>query len=304
MNDMTTSLDSRLVLNPAIQLIRSTNDEVIVRFGSRGRASRRIVDPRRRGILSDLAFSFDNGASRHSVLTQYGEEGAELLEALVNNGVLVPADDLDFGFLTIGYGTAIPDIDSLAVIGEGKFAVECTRLLEDALGDKVAISVSSKIEVSEQPADFTVCVADSPNIGLFYDMNEYALSYGVPWHGGYLDGPEIVVGPLFVPAETGCYHDFDVMEEAGRSMKLNHLYMKMNGSASIPTQIPAFVASLAASYLTSSILQHILGVGSHLEGNFLRIDLDRLEIIRQRATRLARCPACTENRADIRSPFL
>ena len=60
----------------------------------------------------------------------------------------------------------------------------------------------------------------------------------------------------------------------------------------------------AASYITSSVLQELLGVGSHLEGFFLRIDLDRLEVIRQKLTRLARCPACALERPNLRHPFL
>lgn len=295
---------ARLATNPALHLIRSTNDEIIVRFGSRGRATQRIADSQRRGILADLLFLFEDGARCDEVCERFGGDGEELITSLLKSGVLVPESELAFGFHIAGYGTAIPEISSLNVIGEGRFAGECFRLLNDALGKKVAVKTIPQIEVDSEPADMTVCVADSPATGFFYDMNEYALSYNAVWHGGYLDGPEILVGPLFVPGETGCYHDFDVMEESGRSMKLDHLFMKMNGASAVATQVPEFVASLAASYLTASVLQHVLGVGSHLEGHLLRIDLDRLEIIRQRATRLARCPACNENRPDIRSPFL
>lgn len=301
---MNTNPDTQLVLNPALRIIRSTNDEIIVRFGSRGRSSRRISDTKRRGILSDIVFGFNERTSLDDVCKRFGEAGRELLLGLLEGNVIIPESDLAFGFLAAGYGITDPEISSLTVIGEGRFAAECTRLLHDALGEKITISEQSKIKVDVEPADFTVCVSDSPNTAFFYDVNEYALSYGAIWHGGYLDGPEVIVGPLFVPGETGCFHDFDVMEEAGRSMMIDHLYMKMNGASAIPTQVPAFVPSLAASYLTSSVIQHVLGVGSHLEGEFLRIDLDRLEIIRQRATRLARCPACTENRPDIRNPFL
>ena len=59
---MTTAIDTRLIQNPAIRLIRSTDDEIIVRFGSRGRASRRISDSSRKGILADLVFAFEDGA--------------------------------------------------------------------------------------------------------------------------------------------------------------------------------------------------------------------------------------------------
>ncbi|MFC0265535.1 hypothetical protein [Alloscardovia macacae] len=300
------SIDSNVVYicNPAVKLIRSTNDEIIVRFGSRGRASRRLTDTQKRGILSDVMRAFEVGATIKNVKEEFEEDCSDLITGLVDGGVLVPKTDADFGFFVAGYGVQSCLIRTLNIIGSGKLAEESFRLVSDALGKQVIVKLQSEIDVTECPADFTLCVADSPNIGLFYDMNEYALSYNAVWHGGYMDGPELVIGPLFIPQETGCYHDFDVIEEAGRSMKIDYLYSKMNGAAEIPTQIPLFVTSLAASYLTSSIVQYALGLGSYLEGHFLRIDLDRMEIIRQRAVRLVRCPACSENRPDIRSPFL
>ena len=58
---MNTNPDTQLVLNPALRIIRSTNDEIIVRFGSRGRSSRRISDTKRRGILSDIGLFIIEG---------------------------------------------------------------------------------------------------------------------------------------------------------------------------------------------------------------------------------------------------
>ena len=299
-----TKTEDLLVLNPSVQIIRSTDDEVVVRFGSRGRSSQRINDGKRRGVLSDVVFAFAGGAPSSDVVAAHGPAAQDIVDDLRSRGILLAEADQRFGFLTAGYGSSEVSVSSLAVVGEGALTQHCARFLSDALAGRVEVARVPALAPQDEPAEFLVCVADAPSLGFFYDVNEYALTHGVAWHGGYLDGPELVAGPLFRPGVTGCYHDFDVMDEAGRSMKIDHLFMKLNGGPAEPAAVPEFVGALAASYITSSVLQELLGVGSHLEGFFLRIDLDRLEVIRQKLTRLARCPACALERPNLRHPFL
>jgi hypothetical protein len=70
------------------------------------------------------------------------------------------------------------------------------------------------------------------------------------------------------------------------------------------TALPLFAADLAASYAAASIVQHASGRGSFLEGSFLRIDLERLEIIREQLLQMPRCPACIQNKPHLRHPFI
>lgn len=65
--------DTTHILNPAMQMTRSTDDEVIVRFKSRGRSSRRLRDESSRGVLADLVFAFDGGSTLARAESAYGE---------------------------------------------------------------------------------------------------------------------------------------------------------------------------------------------------------------------------------------
>ena len=294
----------RLVLNPALRVTRGSDDELVIRQGSRGRSSQRITDEARRGVLADLTFAFGEGAR---VADLEGPVPADLLEGLVERHVLISEEDASFAFLTAGLGVApgACRLTCVAVVGTGTLAEVTARMVRDALPDHVAVLMPATPDAldDDDPADVVVAVADRPDTAFFFDVNEFALTTGVPWHAAHLDGTEAVVGPLYRPGATGCYHDFDVLDEAGRSMRVDHVFTKLTGTQS-RGRVPLYAASMAASYLTTSLLQDAFGLGSYLEGALLRLDLDRLEVIRQQLSRLARCPACMEGRPDVRHPFV
>jgi len=298
--------ETRFIINPSLRVIRGSDNEIIVRHGSRGRSSQRIVDERERGVLADFVTAFAAGAAYKDVVQQFsGQEVEDIFQGLIDQGVLIECDKSHYAFLVAGLGTKLPEprVKHLRVIGSGALADAFLKMMEDTLRDTIMITRSENVTMDDEP-HMIVCVSDSPNLPLFYDVNELALSYGIRWHAAYVDGPEVIVGPLYVPGMTGCFHDFDVIDEAGRSMRIDYLYGRMGTPVNGDGKLPLFVANMGASYLTASVLQDLFGVGSFLEGYFLRIDLDRMEIIRQKLSRLARCPACMGSRPDIRHPFL
>lgn len=294
------------MINPALQVFRGSDNEIIVRFGSRGRSSRRIADDTKRGVLADFVTCFARGASYADAKEHFADHDVEdLFHGLIEHGVLIESDKARYAFLAAGLGSTPPETaaEHISVVGSGAIAEAVVPMLQEVLAETVEVGQSPHIDVHSD-ADLIVCVSDTPNLPLFFDVNEFAMSNDIRWHAAYADGPELVVGPLYVPGMTGCFHDFDILDEAGRSMRVGHLYGKMGTPLNGAQRLPTFVAGMAASYLSASVIQDLIGSGSFLEGHFLRIDLDRMEIVRQQLSRLARCPACIEARPDLRHPFL
>lgn len=292
-----------LVLNPALRVLRASDDEIVVRHGSRGRSGQRIRDDERRGILADLALSFSHPRAPE---TSGSEATAELLGSLLDAGVIVPESEASFGYLIAGLGRPLPppSVESVHVVGEGQVADAAAAQVSEAVGAAVPVVRATRPDDLDD-AEFILATADTTSLSFFFEINEYALTHGVRWHAAYVDGPEIVVGPLYIPGVTGCFHDFDVLDEAGRSLRIDHLYGKLVDGGNTPAgPLPLFVAHLAAGYLVTSVLQDIYGQGSFLEGYSLHIDLDRMEVIRRMLSRLARCPACQDQRPDLRHPFI
>ncbi|MBD2760689.1 TOMM precursor leader peptide-binding protein [Yimella sp. cx-573] len=289
------------VVNPALRVIRSSGDEIIVRHGSRGRSTQRFSDPEAGGVLSDLVARFSEPTALSTIES---ERDQELLRELVESGVLIPHSQTSYSRLVAGLGRPTQPVTAdVALVGEGVIAQELARCLADALPDAGITTVGAVSDLEADP-DVLIAASDTPDIGFFFDVNEYALTTAVRWHAAYVDGPECVVGPLYRPGYTGCFHDFDVMDESGRSLRVDHVYAKMQKAQPHSAPVPLFMAQLVSGYLTMSVLQDLCGEGSFLEGSFLRIDADRLEVIKQQLTRLARCPACMENRPDLRHPFV
>ncbi|APF40853.1 hypothetical protein [Neomicrococcus aestuarii] len=296
-------LGEGLVLNPALKVIRASNDEVIVRHGSRGRSTQRFTDPEANGVLGNLVELFHEPYAVESLSTEHEQI---LARELAENGVLVPQSQLRYAFLVAGLGRPVEEVTgTYAIIGEGVLAQEVARSLQDALPSVQFTSLSSVSEISDDP-DFIIAVADTPNLGFFFDVNEYALTTKTRWHAAYVDGPEAIVGPLYDPEHTGCFHDYDVLDESGRSLRVDHMYSKFQPEEGQAPEhkMPLFLAQLVAGYLTLSVVQDALREGSYLEGEFIRLDTDRLEVIKQQLSRIARCPACMENRPDLRHPFV
>lgn len=102
------------------------------------------------------------------------------------------------------------------VIGDGAVATEITRLFTRsgvstvrAVGEDEAVA---KLDRADLPADSQHLVVVAPALThaqVLGDVNRWALRSEVPWTQVLpYDGTYAVVGPTFLPTETGCYHCF------------------------------------------------------------------------------------------------
>jgi bacteriocin biosynthesis cyclodehydratase domain-containing protein len=67
-----------------------------------------------------------------------------------------------------------------------------------------------------EAADLVVGCADEPveRLRVFPRVDDLSLEFDTPWLAGHLDGHELLLGPLFVPGETGCYRCLEAREES------------------------------------------------------------------------------------------
>lgn len=303
----TTSLDDVLVLNPSASVTRCNDDEVVANLGSRARSTHRIQDAQARRRLADFVLAFTDPAAPTAVAATLGldlETTAEFTSHLVDGRILIPEQMGRYSYLLSGMGSLHPDAEvALAVLGDGQIAASVCRQLSSLVEREV--SSSTDLPAAFDAADFVVVCPDRMQPGLFYDADELSRATGTPWHLAYADGFELIVGPTFVPGESPGYYDFDAMDESARVMRMQYLYQKFaEPDAGRRSPLPVFAADLAASYITMALAQHLWGKGSYLEGYVLRIDLERMQLMRDRVLRLPRNPVDMGVRTDLRHPFL
>jgi len=77
-------------------------------------------------------------------------------------------------------------------------------------------SDEADVRAIAEEADVLVGCADDPvrRLQLFPRIDDLSLQLDKPWLAGYLEGDEMLLGPLFVPGETGCYRCLEAREES------------------------------------------------------------------------------------------
>jgi hypothetical protein len=295
------------VLNPSMQIIKSTDDEIIVQLGSRSRFTHRIQDSNNRGKLADFVASFRSPANPTRIAQTVGlssEEAAEYVEHLVKGKVLIPPEQRDYSFLLAGLGFNDPQKEHvIRIVGTGGIATAAARQVSDLL--KVGISPTLDMNEAFNDSDVVIVAADRPNPALFFDADETSRVSETPWHQVYMDGAEVVSGPTFIPGETVNYYDFDTMDESSRSLRIPFMYGKFTDPmVEANAQMESFIADFAASWAVLAVCQHLWGQGSYVENHVMRFDLERMQAIKDRVLKLPRNPVDIGAQPNLRHPFL
>lgn len=330
-------------VNPTLQIIPYTEDEILVRRGSRSTFSKIIKDEAQRGLLINTVEAFrkpvPTNVARESVRAGTDDDFDALVTYLMEQGVLV---DETHSIATIyDRNSSLDSVSAIAnkrigMIGLGPIGKEILKHLADAgttsimgLDDRRGDDLKKLIATSHPGLKFDVVegtLSDEEAIEVLFVENDFVLvaieafrptvlhlanlasiSHERPWIPVYADGDEVIVGPFIVPGVTPCYNEFEIQHEAARALRTEYLIYKESLLEEGPPSLSAVagpVASIAASWASLAVLPFLIGGQSFLESGTLRIDFERLDVIRERLLKIPRCPACDSIRPDYRHPFL
>jgi bacteriocin biosynthesis cyclodehydratase domain-containing protein len=143
---------------------------------------------------------------------------------------------------------------------------------------------------------FLVTVFKTIDPGLLNALNRVALALGVPWLHAAVDGPFLLVGPLFIPRRTACYACF----ETRVAMNLRHgdgyrLYKQALVEGSVteaPMPVEPVLAGMLASHTAFEALNFTLTGAGFSVGKVLSIHLPTFEFAFNEVLRVPGCPAC------------
>ena len=331
-----------LVRNRYVKAIVCNDDEVLVKHGARSQFSEVIVDEGRTRLLGPLLQAFSEPTTleallRSEVISPHrAQAAAELTSYLRDRRVLVdPSEDpvrvhLATFLAGTADGTLLPETN-VAVVGAGPIGVQIADQLSafklgsvhlaDAREETMPSSSprqASRFAMEPGDPSLTAILEDcglaivawewfSPT--LFHAVNETAVATCTPWMLTYIDGSELLVGPIFVPRDTPCYLEFESQFEAGLTLKDEYLLYKEHirrtdgpDGLGFPP-LPSFCSVLVGLTVTSAL--RFLAVGhSPTVGRALRVDLERFAIDTVDVLAVPRCPACSPQRPAYRHLYL
>lgn len=332
-------------VNPSLEIIPCTEDEVLVRRGSRSTFSRVIKDESSRGLLLNTIEAFRTPVTteeaRKSASAGTDDDFDALVSHLMDQGVLV---DEAHSIPTIYDGSSTLDPEEIiatktvGILGLGPVGKEIARHLNDAgtvevigvddrttqtgtVADEFVSSLPSAevtildgsigdeeaIESLFVESDFVLVAVEAFRPSTLHLANLASIENETPWMPVYADGDEVIVGPFIVPGVTPCFNEFEIQHEAARALRTEYLLYKeslLDAEAPELSAIAGPVASVAASWASLAVLPYLTGGSSFLEAGVIRIDFERLDVIRERLLKIPRCPACDSLRPDYRHPFL
>lgn len=327
---------NEFVVNSFLSITPCTNDEILIRRGSRSRVSRVVRDDSQRGMLSTVLGAFSTPTTPKAAAAAINTDDSETFEAiatrLVTEGVLVRPDLRVSTTLAAALSAPAQPLTEIGVIGGGLLAREVLRHLdapgrnfhlysgtapggsdvEKSLNDATcnvidsAESVNSAVAEIFGECEFVVVCLDSFLPSLLNTINLAALDTEVPWMPTFADGDEIVIGPLIEPGLTACYTEFEIQHESARSLRTEYLLYKetLSDATERAGSISTAAAAVGGGWAAFAALQYVQTQTSFLVSNVIRVDFERLDVMRERILRLPRCPVCAMSQPDYRHPFL
>ena len=139
---------------------------------------------------------------------------------------------------------------------------------------------------------------------LFPQINALSLKLNKPLLTGYLNGEEVILGPLFIPGETGCDHCLELREESQlpqpNELKSLKAYVQSRWQP-FSGQVHPFAPTFLASSLALEIVR-ILSRVSFPSTYQTLISFDLATFESQPHT-LLKVPLCDVCGPHVKSPF-
>ena len=115
-----------------------------------------------------------------------------------------------------------------------------------------------------------------------------------------------LAGPLFVPPDTACYNDYEMLGRATTSNPamdgLYHRFLLHRGSGSFFPGLPAYV-DIVAGFGALAAVQYLIGGSSMAVARLIAIDFDEMRVDVEDVLKLPRCPVCGGGRVPAEPPF-
>ena len=144
---------------------------------------------------------------------------------------------------------------------------------------------------------FVVLASRTINPIQFKLLNRISLHYGIAWLHAVMDGPLLMVGPLFIPYRSACYECFEMRVVMNLREGASYLRYK---EALVQHQIeygavPAepVLLNLLASHTALEVLNFVLTDSAFVVNKVLAIYLPTMEFSYNEVLRLPGCPACS-----------
>lgn len=150
-------------------------------------------------------------------------------------------------------------------------------------------------------AELTLVVTDDYLQPELAAVNARQLSSGKPWLLAKPVGSVVWLGPVFLPANTGCWA---CLAQRLRSNRQVERFLALNGGAAPRISRSAYPPHLAAAshLLAAEIAKLCIGAASALEGAVLSLDTQTLHSEKHVLTRRPQCPACGNGGQAAQSP--
>jgi bacteriocin biosynthesis cyclodehydratase domain-containing protein len=157
-------------------------------------------------------------------------------------------------------------------------------------------------------ADLVVLALEQPDLRIAHLVNRFAIRERKPWLMATIDGNLGMVGPLFIPVETACYNDYNVLFFAGTqnrpmARRYREHRFRQRDTGTFFTGLPSY-AEIVASHLSLAAVHFLLRGSCFALGRVMVIDFDHMHIDVEDVLKLPRCPVCATEKSAYRPPFV
>ena len=321
--------DESVRLKKWFSIIPHTPDEVELRHGVWNPVSVTLTDDSRSGQLFRLLRRLDGSASLSTIASEEKvprDEVEGLVDHLLNLGVaeIGPSSSLDYFLETtskVRDELRVQHLRRVVLLGDSPLTRRISGLLSEVdLGLSVEIVpaddpgwqqcrssdrswLNDGLAFEEEQSKFAawtdaliVYATSTVDPSTLRVLNRVCLANRIPWVHAAIDGPFLIVGPLFIPGRSACSECLDgrVLMNMRESASYQRYKIALAERQVVLGELPVdgVILSLLASHINMEIVNFCLTGRSFIIGKALMIHLPTMEFSYNELLRLPSCPAC------------
>lgn len=319
-----------------ISIVAHDLNRVELRSGGWNVTSIELSDEKGTGKLFDLLSLLDGSASAGDVASKAGVARSEV-EALIDHLVQLdmvefgPSSAVDYYLDTIVWPLRRVDSDrppmrDVVLLGERELTGRLANALNEVAADATlqvigptdpggevlygadgqwrfdALALEQVAQrLSHLAGKFVIHVDRSLQPMRLTHINALALHLGFDWIQACVDGPQLLVGPLFEANRTACYECLEArvlmnMRDAGNYVAYK-ASLARSASHGAPNPSLRLLDNLAVDHLALEAANALLTGTTFTRGKLLTMYLPTMEIIYHEVLRLPGCAACSPSAA-------